>query len=105
MVVVLVDSLDAEHINSYNLNAATSAALLLLTSNFTEVCFCPPLSFFMEPASCFILCSCRKIFTLKSVLSLIWVISGCSLKRTNIRYTPFTRGFPSVTHVTNMRGS
>ncbi|GAB2268844.1 hypothetical protein Dimus_003787 [Dionaea muscipula] len=35
-VEVLVDTLDVEHINSYNLKAATSAALLLLTSNFTE---------------------------------------------------------------------
>ncbi|GMH01057.1 hypothetical protein Nepgr_002896 [Nepenthes gracilis] len=35
-VNILADSLDVQHINSFNLRAATSAALLLLSSNLTE---------------------------------------------------------------------
>lgn len=34
----MVDNLDIENLNYVNLRAATSAALLLLPSEFTEVC-------------------------------------------------------------------
>ena len=36
-VHILVDNLDIENLNSVNLRAAMSAALLLLPSNFTQV--------------------------------------------------------------------
>lgn len=39
-VHVLVDSMDVENLNSFNLRAATSAALLLLPSSFTQVLYC-----------------------------------------------------------------
>lgn len=38
-VQVLLDNLDVTNVNSVNLRAAMSAALLLLPSNFTEVLF------------------------------------------------------------------
>lgn len=38
-VQVLLDNLDITNVNSVNLRAAMSAALLLLPSNFTEVLF------------------------------------------------------------------
>lgn len=38
-VHVLADNLDIDNVNSVNLRAALSAALLLLPANFTQVCF------------------------------------------------------------------
>lgn len=85
-VHILVDDLDLANVNTVNLRAAVSAALLLLPLNFSEVCFyVTGSSFQMQWVLYVIPTSCRKIFMRKYAASHIWVTCVCFLLRTNIR--------------------